>query len=58
MSNFEIKSQPKKVIFCKKCLYSNQKVIPSTISNDNHEHSNRFFLSFNNVIKIFNRIFN
>lgn len=47
MSNFKIKSQPKKVIFCKQCLYSNQKVVPSTILNDNYEHSNRFFLRFN-----------
>lgn len=47
MTKFNIVRQPKKVIFCKKCLYSNQKVVPSTITEDTGEHSNRFFLRFN-----------
>ena len=47
MTKFNIVKQPKKVIFCKKCHYSNQKVVPSTITEDTGEHSNRFFLRFN-----------
>tara|TARA_B100001540_G_C15810049_1_gene644049 strand:- start:2309 stop:3559 length:1251 start_codon:yes stop_codon:yes gene_type:complete len=46
-SNFQIKGQPLDVFFCKKCVYSNQKVVPSTILTDDKNHSNRKFLRFN-----------
>ena len=46
-SNFKVKGQPEKVEFCRKCVYSNQKVVPSTILNDNQAHTNRKFLRFN-----------
>ena len=42
-----IKSQPKNVIYCKKCVYSNQKVVPSNLTKDTSDHSNRSFLRFN-----------
>ncbi len=47
MNNFEIKNQPKEVKFCKKCVYSNQKVVPSALITDKKDHSNRSFLRFN-----------
>ena len=47
MSSFYIKGQPKNVIFCKKCVYSNQKVVPSNLTKDTSDHSNRSFLRFN-----------
>ena len=47
MKNFKINKQPEKVVFCKLCVYSNQKVVPSTIKNDKKDHSNRNFLRFN-----------
>ena len=46
-SNFQIKNQPLDVFFCKKCVYSNQKVVPSIILTDDKNHSNRKFLRFN-----------
>ena len=47
MKNFKINKQPEKVVFCRLCVYSNQKVVPSTIKNDKKDHSNRNFLRFN-----------
>ena len=47
MKNFKINKQPEKVVFCKSCVYSNQKVVPSTIKSDKQDHSNRNFLRFN-----------
>ena len=32
MSNFYIDGQPKEVTFCNKCVYSNQKVVPSALT--------------------------
>ena len=45
-SKQNIKNQPKKIIYCKKCVYSNQKVVPSKIVEDDQNHSNRIFLRF------------
>ena len=47
MSNFYIEGQPKEVFFCNKCVYSNQKVVPSALTSDKSDHSNRSFLRFN-----------
>ena len=46
-SNFQVKGQPLEIVFCKKCVYSNQKVVPSSILTDDKSHSNRKFLRFN-----------
>ena len=46
-SNYLIKNQSKNVIYCKKCVYSNQKVVPSNLTKDTFDHSNRSFLRFN-----------
>ena len=48
MNNFRLKKQPSKVIFCKKCVFSNQKVIPSLVVKDDIDHSNKEFLRFDN----------
>ena len=47
MSSFYIDQQPKKIFYCNKCVYSNQKVVPSDIKDDKSDHSNRAFLRFN-----------
>ena len=47
MNNFYIDGQPKEVIFCNTCVYSNQKVVPSALTADKSDHSNRSFLRFN-----------
>ena len=46
MSSFNIEKQPKTVKFCSNCIASNQKPCPSDIKKDNHEHSHKEFLRF------------
>ena len=46
MNNFKLKNQPTKISFCKKCVFSNQKVIPSLVVKDDIDHSNKEFLRF------------
>jgi len=41
---FNIKNQPKKIVFCSKCVLSNQKPVPSLIKSDDPGHTNREFL--------------
>ena len=35
-----------KVEFCKKCVMSNQKVLPSIVTDDNKDHSNKVNIPF------------
>ncbi len=44
-SNFNINRQPKEVIFCKKCVLSNQVCVPSKLNSDDANHTNRKFLT-------------
>lgn len=44
MKNFKPINQPTNVIFCKKCVLSNQKVVPSEVKKDDKDHKNRNFL--------------
>ena len=46
MNNFRLKNQSTEVIFCKKCVFSNQKVIPSLVVKDDIDHSNYEFFRF------------
>ncbi|MAL65519.1 MAG: LPS biosynthesis protein PseA [Candidatus Marinimicrobia bacterium] len=39
-----------KVEFCKKCVMSNQKVLPSIVTDDNKDHSNKVNIPFKNSI--------
>ena len=39
-----------KVEFCKKCVMSNQKVLPSVLTDDTKDHSNRHNIPFKNEI--------
>ena len=39
-------NSPSEVIFCKKCVHSNQKVVSSSLISDDAEHSNRKRMGF------------
>ena len=47
---FKIKHQPNEVIFCKKCVNTNQKPVPSDIKKDDKFHTAKKFLRFENGI--------
>ena len=47
--NFKSKNNIK-VTFCTKCVMSNQKVLPSVVTDDNIEHSNKANIPFENGI--------
>jgi len=43
-------NSPKEVIFCKRCVHSNQKVVSSSLISDDAEHSNRTRMGFENGV--------
>ena len=43
-------NSPQKVVFCKLCVHSNQKVISSPIISDDAQHSNRARMGFENGV--------